>query len=489
MRKNWLDRMISASLLILNITFLVYWCILAFYSRPHYDDLHFMWRMQEMSLLDFVKFYYCSRSGRFVAYGINGFVSMVNNCLGFHQFWAILYYAVGIGICWLVVKDQLRQVPRKGLFLGVWFIYNLYVLTNIDFPVFTWLCAMGYYIGLPMLLLILKYMNMERLDWKQWSLLSLMVVYVGGSGETFTPIVLLAMFFYGMYVWHSKHWSIKETWASPQIKRVVWTAVVLLVLLVIVVFAPGNFVRLENGFGDEGFSHPVGIVGWLKATAEAIGMFFYFMTFYIPYYLVAFVLAYYVGGKSQMQLPTTKLMLILVMVSVFIAFLLLSALPNIYLYNGFGIQRTYTSSVLLLLLVFVGTGYVMGIGGASLPSGWISLFGILVLTVIMGVNIVNDTPMAKSYGKAVDERMETLLKLRDMGQEETVTVSPLPVPYTEDVKHRLLTALGKDTPMSVLYYISDTDTVPNEYESHVKHLLKLDFDFVLPKKGDVVSQK
>jgi hypothetical protein len=79
----------------------------------------------------------------------------------------------------------------------------------------------------------------------------------------------------------------------------------------------------------------------------------------------------------------------------------------------------------------------------------------------------------------VDERIERLCSLRDKGQTEIVTVTPLPVPYTEDVKHFVMTRLGKDTPKTVLYYISDTDTVPNEYEYHMKRVLNLDFDFVI----------
>jgi hypothetical protein len=230
------------------------------------------------------------------------------------------------------------------------------------------------------------------------------------------------------------------------------------------------------------FVHPLGVFGWLKAMANAFGMFVFFMAFYIPYYLVAFILSFYVGSKSDVQLPMTKWKMVLTLGICFVAYLLVSSLPNVYLYNGFGIQRSYTPVVFVLMLVVVSIGFIMGVGRLAKRVGWVSLIGLMALAVIMIVNIYNDTPIAKSYGRAVDERIEKLCSLHDKGQTETVTVAPLPVPYIEDVKHFVMTRLGKDTPKTVLYYISDTDTVPNEYEYHLKRVLNLDFDFVLAKE-------
>ena len=231
------------------------------------------------------------------------------------------------------------------------------------------------------------------------------------------------------------------------------------------------------------FVHPSGIFGWLKAIANAVGMFVYFMAFYIPYYLVIFVLSFYVGSKSDVQLSMTKWKTVMKLSICFVAYLFISSLPNVYLYNGFGIQRTYTPMAFVLLLLVVSTGFILGLRKSSRRSGQISMLGLMALAVIMLINIYSDTPIAKSYGKAVDERIEKLCSLRDKGQTGIVTVDPLPVPYTEDVKHFVMTRLGKDTPKAVLYYISEADTVPNEYGYHMKRVLNLDFDFVLSDEG------
>ena len=52
---TFIGKVIVASLVVLNVLFLIYWSILAYYSRLHYDDLHFLWKMREMSVFDYVK--------------------------------------------------------------------------------------------------------------------------------------------------------------------------------------------------------------------------------------------------------------------------------------------------------------------------------------------------------------------------------------------------------------------------------------------------
>lgn len=67
-KNNRITVAIKWMLVATNIAFLVYYIALAFYSRPHYDDLHFMWKLQKMSIFDYIKDMYFSRSGRFGAY-------------------------------------------------------------------------------------------------------------------------------------------------------------------------------------------------------------------------------------------------------------------------------------------------------------------------------------------------------------------------------------------------------------------------------------
>lgn len=474
-----INKLFLISLLILDVLFLVYWVLLAVYSQPHYDDLFFLWKTRDISVFNYVKEMYFARSGRFVAYFINGIVSFVTLKTGFHQFWAIIYYILGIGLCWAVVKDYFLTISKKTRFLVLCLLYNLYILTSLDFPVFYWLCAMSYYLLLPAMCLFIKYLLKDSLRWYQWLIFGLLVIFLGGGNEAFTPIVLLVMFIIALHFFKNNKWIIKNTWNLPQVKKIVFSAVLLSFLLLIVVVAPGNYVRMSD---VSLFSHPSGVVGWAKAYFEACGMFVYFSTFYIPYYTVVFSMAFYLGGKSQLQLPYSKTKTILLIIICFALYLVISTTPNVYLYNGFGLQRLYIPTVAVLLIMVFSCGYVLGIGKSSLFAKTYSLFGIIALSIIMGINVITDIPSAKKYCDAVNERVELLCQLRDSGQKETIIVQPLPKPYTEDAKHLILKTFGKETPKSTLYYLSETSQIPTEYVWHMKKLYHLDFDFVLAKE-------
>ena len=468
------ERVLKACLVLVNLVFLAYWLILAFYSRLHFDDMHFIAKLRDMSIPAYVKEMYLTRSGRFVAYVINGVMATVTTGLGFHQFWSILYYVLGIAICWYAVKDMGREIPRSLLFLTVCFVYNLFVLTNIDFPVFYWLCAMTYYLNFPVACLILKLLNKDRLNGWQWAVLGLAVVYTGGGNESFTPIVLLMMLVNGLYWWHSEGWKVKETWELPQVRRIVWTAVIILALFAVVVVAPGNYGRMSDA---DLFVQPEGVSGWLKGLANAVVMFFYFTAFYLPYYAVVFALAYYLGSRTASDAPSAgRWKTVLYLALAFLAYLVVSALPNVFLYSYFGIQRTYTHTVLVFILTIGACGFVLGRGKPSRIARAGTVAGLLALTLIMGINIKMDVPSAKAFAQSVDDRVENLIRLQKNGQKDPVTVPALSVPSTIDAKYFILNTLGKKTEKPVLYYYTDTKKEPG-YVAIMKEYLGLDFDF------------
>ena len=134
----------------INLMFIVYYVILAIYSRPHYDDLHFLWKMREMSIYDYVMDMYYSRSGRFVAYAINGLVFKTINTVGAHWFFPIVFWCIGVGLS-IYSVCKLSKIKFSFIVANlVALFYNIFVLTNIDFAVFNWLCALSYFRNLSL---------------------------------------------------------------------------------------------------------------------------------------------------------------------------------------------------------------------------------------------------------------------------------------------------------------------------------------------------
>lgn len=101
------------------------------------------------------------------------------------------------------------------------------------------------------------------------------------------------------------------------------------------------------------------------------------------------------------------------------------------------------------------------------------------MVLVMAINLKVDMPLAVQYNHAHQAREKMLLDLQQQGNKEQVVVEKYPSTSTLDSKYVFLNLLGKKTSQQTIFYESDTEEIPNEYEAHIRHLLKLDYDFVL----------
>lgn len=467
-------------LLVLDILFVVYWVFLSMNYCLHYDDVHFMWKMKEYSIFEYVKEMYITRGGNFVGYAMNGIIFTVANWFGDYHLLPLIYYVVGIMVLYYSVKGLVENVDDWKLALGVVTFYNVYVLTVPDYSIFTWLCAMGYYWYAPMMCLLIRMLNKEKLSVLKWVLVIVLVLLLSGSNVTITPMVWLLMFVNIMVICRKNKWNIRNAWNCVIVRRMAYIFVGMFVVYSIMFMAPGNFSRLEDGTDMD---HPSSLSEFVVAWIKCVVMFFYFMAFYFPYHFIVIVLGFMVGTKVRYKMEN-KLKVIVVVAAAFMVYLAIATLPLAYLSNGFGIQRNYTHITFFYMLMWALIGVVIGNENEKRESE-ATLSGILVslfLCVVMSFNLYCDIPLTKQYKKAHDERKNMLNTLQKQGNKEMVCVEPYPSTRTIDAKYFVLKLFGKSTNRQTIFYESDAGLAPNEYEGHVKHLLGLDFDFVLCEK-------
>lgn len=481
-KNNWLEKSMIGLLLVLNALFLYYWIVLAANYCLHFDDAHFMWKMREYSIFEYVKEMYMTRGGNFVGYGLNGVIFSIANWVGDFHFWPIVFYGLGIIMTWGAFRDLpfLKNSGYKG-WLGVITLYNVYVLTSIDYAVFTWLCAMQYYLFAPALCLLVKYLTKEALNWKQWILLIGIAIFISGNAVSISTVSFIVLLVLGVYMWYKQGWNIRETWNKPQVRRLLIITALMLVCFFIVFVAPGNWNRMEDEFDIE---QPANMMQFVKAIIVCASMFLYMMAFYLPYHLISVALGALVGVKYPITLPIGRRKSIGLTILIAIVYLIASVVPLAYLSNGFQLQRNYTQIGFFYIMAFFVIGYIWISG--SKPTlrtnrcvSTMMYVSIIFLIVVMCLNIHIDLPVARAYNKAHADRIAYLLDLQASGQKETVIVEPYPSVHTPDSKYVFFKMLGKDTYMPAIYYGSDVDVTPNGYESHLRRLYGLDFDFVL----------
>lgn len=478
--KNWLEKGMLGLLVVLNALFIYYWVVLAANYSMHFDDVHFMWMLRDNSIAEYVHDMYLTQGGNFAGYAINGIIFSIANWVGDYHFWPIVFYTIGVVIAWCAFHDLpfVKDSGYKG-WLGVLALYNVYVLTSIDYAVFTWLCAMQYYLFAPILCLLIKYLAKENLVWWQWILLMFLAIFIAGNAVSISTVSFVVLFAYGMWMWYREGWNVRNTWNKPQVRRLLVITALMLVCFVIVFVAPSNWDRMD--WADD-IQQPQNMTQFIRAIAVCASMFIYMMAFYLPYHLIAIAMGALAGSRYPINLPTGKWKAIGLAILLFVAYLLISVVPLAYLSNGFQIQRNYTHICFFYMLAFFAIGYIWMCGRRK-ECGKPIMMAIpvcaLFLIAIMCLNIKQDLPVARAYNKAHQEREAYLLDLQEKGNNETVVVAPYPSTQTPDAKYNVLKWMGKKTGMQAIFYEADADVEPNEYEEHVRKLLNLDFDFVL----------
>lgn len=482
-QKDTLSNIIKGLLLATNIAFLVYFVVLAVYARPHYDDLHFMWKMQEMSIFDYVKDMYFSRSGRFGGYLLNGVVFSIINAVGVSWFFPLLFIALGILICCYVATKALPKANSFWLCNGVMLFYFVYLLTNIDFAVVYWLCAMGYYLKFPIALLLFYLINKQKLNIWQWIVLTFAIITVGAGNEAFSPLMLVLLFINGMYYLYNNHYDFRKTFSDVRVKKMCLTASIIIVLMIIVIVAPGNYARMSD---TTQFHSPTSIVEWIKGLTHAGTIYHYFLLFYIPYYCVLMALAYLLGVKAKVNKWYSNIFnnikgIFIGVILLYAIYIFCSILPSVFLYGDFGIQRNYTHAVFMSILILCTIGFLLGYWkpAAENKVKYISILGLLILLSVTIINCCIDFPTAKSYAESVDNRITYCNDAQQKGLQGILEVNPIKEPVTIDVKYMFFYIMGENNRKPMLYYISDTKDTPNEYAYHMKRLYKWDFDIVL----------
>ena len=482
-QKDTLFNIIKGLLLATNIAFLVYFVVLAIYARPHYDDLHFMWKMQEMSIFDYVKDMYFSRSGRFGGYFLNGVVFSIINTVGVSWLFPLLFIALGILICCYVATKVLPKANRFWLCNGVVLFYFVYLLTNIDFAVLYWLCAMGYYLKFPIALLLFYFINKKKLNIWQWIVLTLAIITVGAGNEAFSPLMLVLLFINGMYYLYNNHYDFRKTLSDVRVKKLCLSAFIIIVLMIIVIAAPGNYARMED---TTQFHRPTSIVEWIKGLAHAGVTYHYFLLFYLPYYMVLMALSYLLGVKAKVNnwfrdVFDNKKYVIIGIMLLYAIYIFCTILPSVFLFGDFGIQRNYTHAVFMSILILCTIGFLLGYWILKTKNilKYVAIVGLFVLCSIMFVNCRMDFSIVKIYAESVDNRIAYCFDMQKNGYHGVLEVEPIKEPITIDVKYIIFRMIGKNNLKPMLYYMSDTKEAPNEYAYHMRKLYGWNFDIVV----------
>ncbi len=468
-------------LIVLNVMFFTYYLLLSFYNRLHFDDYSFLWVIRDKGSIQYFIDVYFGLSGRFIAYAYIWLYTKVILWTGSYTFLPILNWLLGVFLLNLVSVNLFRHVSKLLVINISILFFNIFCLTNIDFPIMYWLCAMSYLLVPIVFLCLINELFFSR-GKHNTLLIAIYSIIVGGGLEVFTPTAIVILFLCLVFYFNTTKGSVSTFLSEIKTRNLIISLTIISFSFIIVLLAPGNYLRMDMGAE---FVHPSSISQYLIFMLKAVGVYFYFISFYVPYYAVFILLFAIIGINSKKYFCLNSYFKYLIISVVLYALIIFfSVFQNVYLMSGFGLQRTYTHPVFFTILFFSVNGFL--IGYFYLKEKYVTLLSristvfILGLIVVMLCNLVNDIPVAEKYSRSVDERNELLLKLNKEGNTKLVKLKPLYKPEILDAKYMFLNEIGKkNNQKPLLYYSSEISSDSIGVSLHQKKYFKLNYNIIV----------
>jgi len=489
------------ALVLLNVFFVIYYCILIYYSRLSQDDYDFLHILKKQSIFDFVKTVYFEHQGRFVSFFIQGIKYSLIEKTGTFAFVPISVFVISVLSLYYFLSKIFTAFSMKKLFLISLLFINIFLIINFEFSSFLWIAACSS-IGLaaPLLLIVVVFYNNKKISWLYAIVIS---IIIGGSSEAFSPLILFILFAtaFGM-LFFRKEKSVKDVISSCVFKKLILVFCIISVCFLIVYIAPGNANRLGT------YQQPDTLMQFLFITIKNVIKFSYLSFFKLPYILFMCFLSFVMGLKleKQFNIPIQYFVYSLI---VLLGVIWLSTFPAAYAMSGFGFQRIYAPIVFWLLLYGCFISFYFGNviykeklnANVQTKLSNLLLICIVFVSTIQIVNILHDTPLARNYYLADKQRIADFLEQKVLGRTEPMYFDALPSTETENIKSFLFYERLKNVQIpnvyyskTALYYSNDIDVeiVPNTFIGYSNLMMMQYYDLPFPiylKKESVITDK
>ena len=387
----------------------VYLLMLGWFNAPTLDDYGYIYMVEEQGIWGMMTTAYNGWQCRFSTFLVNGTIMLLfgraNNLI-----WVTILMLLG---GWIMAERLLTgifrkygmAVPKLQLVCLAVLVVNVSIMAYLEPATFYWLSALNYTISVWMtMLLVYSLFYSEARLWLRWIGAIVASLYISGTAENFTPLVILVL---GV-VWLIR--MVRQRKENPWKDEVnVMLFVCLLIMgtgFLVVLLGPGNSKRLENGLEGEMAIRHLTMSGLFMTTAKASAILMLRLISRSYYYLLLFPIFWGVGascGKSIVdRRPLLRSIGVLVLLVLFIVIAVAECVAGMGWYappRAF----SYMSFVLTAVCAVLALPLGMGTSRKKLAC-FLSFVACLLLSLTVVVMFVQDYPVAKSYHNYVDER-------------------------------------------------------------------------------------
>lgn len=471
-------------LIIAVVTSITFIFIVEYFNNLTLDDLAFGSLLYKESIWKFIVEMYFTWQGRFMGFLVTGIqlksYYLFNSMLPF----SIVLYILNIALVSKALTNLLSIKTFESIIYAILF-FQLYIYSMFDISSYFWLCTKGYTFIISLSLFALS----ELVIKKQSSLfdyfiLFLTFAFLGCSYEIYAPVILLLISCVLLYRLHLKRYQLKLFISEN--KRLLFSLIIGILFFILMVIAPGNWVRMKVHSKDSELLFSDYTVTVSKNGFKLIKLLF----FKIHYFLVAGVLLWGIVRRLKITFfknsePEISKKLIVYFFTCVLSSLL-TILLSVYAVGARMELRAFNHINLIFFLLAGFIFFEFAVKGLfERLSVYAFPFSIAFIIICNIYSSIKSFPELKEYQVSVLERSEIINSLKATGNKETVKLKPLNVAEFHSVDDLWRLFIPKFTPRILLKPNEVSNWTGNFYNEAYRKYYNLDFDLVTDLSYDL----
>lgn len=426
MKKNILNRLNEVLLWIVAVLVLLFFTMVELFNGPSLDDLIFLLKLQDVSVFEFIGDMYMTWQGRYTSFLISGLCLKSFLAIGTTFPFSIVLFVLNI-LIWSASLRLLYNLSSVKSVLYALVLHGLFFLTMFDPSSYFWICTKPYVLMISCGIYGFVKLYKQR-DGDAWDYVAIVLtfIFVGASYEIYAPIVLLLMGCIILYLWKHEHFSFVQL--IQKYPLFITAFFVALISFVIMLVAPGNWVRMEahhSGSIDD-------INSYISIIFSRMYMMSKYLLFNIPYILCVVVIIGYLfmGLKVDSTDKERKIWIRVMLYSLMALFLVIvSMILNTWAVASSEMFPRASNHILLVFYIWCGLLIEMFIRRFKRKILLYLYTAVLVfLCIDWSYIIANDYMELSLYKKSVDRRMEMLECKKNEGNQDLLRLEKLHIP-------------------------------------------------------------
>jgi len=491
---KYLKKITELLLWISAIVTLSYICMLGFYNTLSLDDYGYVYRLETQGFFESIRTVYNGWQCRFSTFFMNNIIFLIfgraSNLVGVTLIMLALGY-VTFGLLFDgIIKKYSIALSNSVMFASTILLVNLGVMSYLESNTFFWLCTLNYTFSSYMAILLVYSVFYSRLTIAaRWILAVFCSIYIGGTAENFTPMILL-VFVIVLLCRICKNNNI--CFFSDNMCRMLFiSSLVMLAGFVIVIIGPGNKNKFELLGADTNLTKNLFDINFLSNT---IHLYIRMLKMQLSksLFFISLVIVFFVAGLNSKTFQSSNFKIKEVVIAFITILLFIFVEVAICVYGTGGVYAdlrafSFISFVIIIPLCCLSFEFAMSLTDKNKKTiNYISLTGLLCIITSYSVFFINDKPLAKQYYREITERNNLIEKEVKKGRIEPLVVEPITENWENDTYSRFRNManwiIGSDNRYykgHELYKPSLLDKNPNDWKNNdLKNYYNASFNII-----------